>query len=675
MSGQRSNSVSKLALQLNKAIASFQAGQFGEAEKICQKIVATKSNFFDAQYVLAVVLASQGKHDLALTSYNRALTVQPNHPDALSNRGNTYKELGRFDEALASYDRAIALKPDHAGALNNRAVVLQVLQRHDEALASLDRALALQPNFADALTNRGITLNALGRFDEALASYDRVLSLQPNALAALCNRGNTLRTMRRFDEALASYDRAIALLPNFSEAHANRAILLAQLARYDEALAALERLLTLRPNDAEGYNNRGVVLVEMKRYAEALANYDRALSLSPDYTDAIYNRGNALHELGRYDEALACYDRVLQARPDDGNALNNRGKALKELNRYDEALACSARALAALPDNVVAHCNEASMRLLIGDLPRGFAEYEWRWKKADMAPAKREFPQPLWLGAEDISGKTILLHGEQGFGDAIQFCRYVPLVAARGARVILEVRPALVALMQGLAGASAVIAKGDALPAFDLHCSLLSLPLAMGTTLETVPAQVPYLHASPGKCEEWSARLGAKTKPRVGLCWAGNATHERDRDRSMRLSDYGPLLDLDATFVSLHQEVRAEDAAVLAARPDIVHFGEALKDFTDTAALVAALDLVISVDTSVAHLAGALAKPTWVMITYVPEWRWLLTREDSPWYPSVRLFRQDVGRAWSGVVARVRAAGREFIQSPQYNPSSPGLSR
>ncbi len=664
MSGQPS----KLALKLNKAIESFQAGQFGEAEKICQKIVATKSNFFDAQYVLAVVLGSQGKHDLALTSYNRALAVQPDHPDALSNRGNTLKELQRFDEAIASYDRALALKPDHTGALNNRAVVLQILQRHDEALASLERALALQPNYPDALTNRGITMHALGRFDEALASYDRALALQPGSLAALCNRGNTLRTLRRYEEALASYERAIALMPNLAEAHANRAILLAQLKRYDELLAAFERQLTLLPDYAEGYNNRGVILAEMKRHAEALANYERALSLSPDYTDAIYNRGNSLHELGRYGEALACYDRVLLSRPDDGNALNNRGKVLKELNRYDEALACSARALAALPDNIVAHCNEASMRLLIGDLPRGFAEYEWRWKKADMAPAKREFPQPLWLGAKDpgaadIAGKTILLHAEQGFGDAIQFCRYAPLLAARGARVILEMRPAVVSLMKSLAGPAAVIAKGDPLPEFDLHCPLLSLPLAMGTRLETIPSQVPYLSVRPDLSAEWRARLGAKTRPRIGLCWSGNATHERDRDRSMRLADYVPLLDLDATFVSLHQEVRPDDAAVLSARPDILHFGDALKDFTDTAALIGALDLVISVDTSVAHLAGALGKPFWVALTYVPEWRWLLAREDSPWYPTARLFRQDEGRAWGGVIARIRAALSDFIQN------------
>jgi hypothetical protein len=217
--------------------------------------------------------------------------------------------------------------------------------------------------------------------------------------------------------------------------------------------------------------------------------------------------------------------------------------------------------------------------------------------------------------------------------------------------------------MRSLAGPAAVIAKGDALPAFDLHCPLLSLPLALGTRLETIPAQVPYLGVSAGLSAEWDARLGPKTRPRIGLCWSGNATHERDRDRSMRLADFVPLLDLDANFVSLHQEVRPEDAAVLATRPDILHFGEALKDFTDTAALIGALDLVLSVDTGVAHLAGALAKPVWVMITYVPEWRWLLVREDSPWYPTARLFRQDEARTWDGVVTRICAALSDFIQA------------
>jgi tetratricopeptide (TPR) repeat protein len=657
MSGQPS----KLALALNRAIASYQAGQFGEAEQTCQKIIAKKSSFFDAHHVLGIIQASQGKNDQALTSYNRALAVQPNHADTLSNRGNVLAGLQRFDEALASYNRALAAKPNHIGALNNRGVTLHTMGRHGEALASFDRAIALQADYVDALCNRGNSLNALKRYDEALASYDCAIALRPNLVEAHCNRGNTLRELRRYEEALTSYDRALALLPTLVEAISNRGITLAELKRYDEALDAFARAIALRPNDAELFNKRGVILDQIKRPAESLADYDRALALRPDYTDALYNRGNALHDLKRFDEALACYDRLLPLRPNDGNTFNNRGKILKELNRYDEAFACSARALALLPENIVAHCNESLMRLLTGDFTRGFLEYEWRWKKADMAPAQRNFPQPLWLGEGDIAGKTILLHSEQGFGDAIHFCRYAPLVAARGARVILEVRPPLVQLMGSLAGPSQIVASGGALPVFDIHCPLLSLPLAMGTRLDTVPAQVPYLSVAPDKAAEWGARLGAKTRPRIGLAWSGNVIHERDKERSIGLRNFLRLLDIDATFVSLHKEVGADDAGVLAERSDILHFGDALADYTDTGALISQLDLVVSVDTSVVHLAGALAKPVWILVTYVPDWRWMLEREDSPWYPTARLFRQTAAREWDSVLARVHAALREFV--------------
>ncbi len=651
---------SKLTLALNRAISSYQAGQLGEAEQICQKIISKKSNFFDAHHVLAVVQASQGKNDLALTSYNRALAVQPNHADTLNNRGNVLKEMGRFDEALASYNRALSVKPNHAGALNNRGVTLHVLGRFDEALANFDHALVLQADYVDALCNRGNTLHALKRFDEALANYDRAIVLRPGVVEAHCNRGNTLRELKRYDEALASYDCALVSRPNLVEAISNRGITLAELKRYDEALPNLDRAIAMRPNDPELLNKRGVVLDEVKRHAEALADYDRALALRPDYADAVYNRGNALHDLKRFDEALVCYDRLLPVRQNDADTLNNRGKILKELNRYDEALECSARALALKPDNIVAHCNEASMRLLKGDFARGWAEYEWRWKKTDMAPNKRDFAQPLWLGEGDIAGKTMLLHAEQGFGDTIQFCRYASMVAARGARVILEVDKPLQSLMQGTAGPSEVVLKGDALPQFDVHCPLLSLPLAMGTRLDTVPADVPYLNAPADAAAVWDARLGPKTRPRIGIAWAGNAKHERDRERSIGLPAFFPLLDFDATYVSLHKEVSTDDAALLKDR-GILHFGDLLGDYSDTAGLISQLDLVVSVDTSVVHLAGALAKSVWILVAYVPDWRWMLERDDSPWYPTLRVFRQDAARTWDGVITHVHRALDDFV--------------
>jgi len=389
----------------------------------------------------------------------------------------------------------------------------------------------------------------------------------------------------------------------------------------------------------------------------------RGQLLQPDLAEVLSNRGITLHELNRYDEALASYDRALVLQPDYATALNNRGINLYDLKRYDEALASYQRALALRPDYAEAHWNEALLRLLTGDYSHGWAKYEWRWKKESMAPVKRNFPQPVWLGGDAIDGKTILLHSEQGFGDTIQFCRYVPLVAARGAHVILEVERPLQQLMTTLAGATQVIAKGDPLPDFEVHCPLLSLPLAFGTRVETIPSGPPYLRAPAQSLMNWDTRLAPQRRPRIGLAWSGNAAHQSDRQRSISLRTLLPLLDTGATFVSVQKDVNAADAGVLTERGDILHFGDALGDFSDTAALISNLDLVISVDTSVAHLAGALGKPVWVLLAYAPDWRWLLDRDDSPWYPTARLFRQDASRAWDGVIVRVQQALRLFAES------------
>jgi len=301
--------------------------------------------------------------------------------------------------------------------------------------------------------------------------------------------------------------------------------------------------------------------------------------------------------------------------------------------------------------------------LLTGDFGRGWIEYEWRRKGASTGPSRRDFPQPLWLGDKKIADKTILLHSEQGFGDTIQFCRYVPLVAARGARVVLEVEQPLRDLLTGLAGATRVTAKGNPLPDFDLQCSLLSLPLAFRTQLETIPSAMPYLRAPDQALLKWGTRLPAKRRPRIGIAWAGNSKHIRDRERSIDLRCLLPLLDVDATFVSLQKEVGATDTATLRESADIIHFGHELDGFSDTAALISHLDLVISVDTAVAHLAGGLGKPVWILLAHVPDWRWLLDRDDSPWYPTARLFRQSETREWDSIIKRVRDALLKFIGS------------
>jgi len=616
----------KMPQTLNQALAAYRAGQFDEAEKICQQIVARQQNFFDAIYVLAVVQAMLGKHELALAHYDRALALQPEHAEGLSNRGNTLKALNRYDEALKSYERALALQPNHTAAL----------------------------------INRGAALYDLKCYDEALASYDRALALRPDTVEALYNRGGVLHELKRYDDAIVSYDRALTLRPDLAEAHANRANALNELKRFDEALAGFDRALALRPNLLEAIFNRGNSLNSLNRYEEALAAYDRALALQPSHAGVHYNRGTTLHEIGRYEEALTSYDRALALQPDYPQALSNRGATLYELRRHSEALVSYDRAITSQPDFPEAHWNAASLRLLTGDFVRGFAEYEWRWKYEVMAIAKRDFAQPLWRG-EALNGQTILLHAEQGLGDAIQFCRYAPLVAARGGRVILEVHRQLRDLMTSVPGVTAVVPRGEALPDFDWHCPLLSLPLAFGTQLETIPSSTPYLNASARKLAEWGTRLGVKSRCRVGLIWSGNSAHKRDQNRSVGLSVLLPILDTGATFVSLQKDVRSADAVVLEQRSDILQVSDGLQDFSETAALMVQLDLVVSVDTSTAHLAGALGRPVWILLPYLPDWRWLLDRDTSPWYPTARLFRQDQTRVWDSVVTRVRAELLRFI--------------
>ena len=486
----------------------------------------------------------------------------------------------------------------------------------------------LASNLPEAL-NRAVSDYQAGKLVEAEQLCEQIVAAKSDFFDALYLLAIVQMRLGKNDAALANFDRALNLRPDSAQAHFNRGNVLPKLKRHDEAVASFDRAIDLRPDFAMAYSNRGNVLQTLKRYEEAVANYDRAVGLQPGYAVAHFNRGNALQQLKRFEEAVASYDRALALRADFAEA----------------------------------RLNQSLSRLVIADFGHGWQGYEWRRKVESPGNIWRNFTQPQWFGHENISGKTILLPAEQGFGDTIQFCRYVPLVAARGARVVLEVLTPLAELMTTLAGASQIVCKGDPLPDYDIHCPLLSLPLAFGTRLETIPSAVPYLRASPQSVAEWDARLGPKTRPRIGLAWSGEPTHPNDQNRSIPLNALLSLLDIDATFVSLQKDVRPSDATVLQARSDLRHFGDALKNFSDTAALVSNLDLVISIDSSVAHLAGALAKPVWVLLTFIPDWRWLLDRTDNPWYPTARLFRQDDTRAWDNVIVRIRAALGEFVQS------------
>jgi tetratricopeptide (TPR) repeat protein len=606
---------------LAQALELHRHGRLTEAEQLYAGILAVRPDHFDALHMLGMIRLAQGQFSEALRLIAGAMQSKTPSPQILLNYGLVLNALDRHQEALESFDHAIKLKSKFSEAHNNRAAVLAALGRDEEALESYRKALAITPNYPQAHYNLGNSLRMLGRNEEAVKSYDRALVLRPDYTEALYNRGNTLRELKRFDEAMASYDRSLSVRPDFAEA----------------------------------LYNRGNTLRELKRFDEALASYDRALSVQPDYFDALCNRGNALRELKRFDEELASYDRALSIRPDDAGALNNRGNALSALGRHIEALATISRAIAVNPASTDAQLNDALLKLRLGDFSRGWEKYEWRWKRDDGSMKPRNFGQPLWLGQEPVVGKTILLHAEQGLGDTIQFARYAPMLAKRDARVILEVQPPLKSLFSQIGSGIQIISNGEIIPSFDLHCPLMSLPLAFRTELGTIPADAPYLAVLSDRIEQWNDRLPSRNGLRVGIVWSGNASHVNDHNRSISLPRLAPIIDLPyIQFISLQKEMREADARILAQKPHIIGLGSHFGDFTDTAATITQVDLVISVDTSVAHLAGALGKPVWILLPFCPDWRWLLDREDSPWYPSARLFRQPHIDDWDSVIEQVR---------------------
>jgi tetratricopeptide (TPR) repeat protein len=569
-------------------------------------------------------------------------------------RGFAAYQRGDLPGAERLFRAALKAKTDHFDALHVLGIIAARTGRAQEAVDLLRRAIASNPGDAAAHSHLGNVLRALDRPAEALQSFARALALKPDYAEAFYNRGNALGDLKRHAEALESYERALALLPNVAEIHNNRGVALNTLDRRVEALQSYERALALRPDYAEAHNNRGIALFELNHLAQALESHERALRLKPDYAEGHYNRGVALSALHRPAEAVQSYDRALALDPAYTEAYNDRGIALFDLGRQALALESYERALALKPDYAPAHWNLAMCRLVLGDFARGWQEYEWRRRVGPQADRQHDFAQPLWLGEQTLEGKTILLQGEQGLGDTLQFCRYAKDVAALGAKVLLEVQAPLVPLLAKLDGVTEVLQGGSRLPSFDYHCPLMSLPLAFRTDLDNIPSRIPYIRSDAARVADWQQRLGIRTRPRVGLAWSGSTAHRNDRNRSIALAEMLSVVGDWGEWVSLQKDVNGSDAALLASRPDIRHVAADLQDFADSAALVELIDIVVTVDTSVAHLAGAMGKPVWILLPANPDWRWLLDREDSPWYPTARLFRQPALGDWASPLRRVR---------------------
>ena len=633
------------------ALALQQRGQLAQAQELYTEILRNQPKHADALHFLGVLAMQTKDFPRAVELIDKAIAIAPDYAAAYANRGLALQSLKHLDDAVASYDKAIAFKPDYAEAYCNRGNALKELKQLDAAVASYDKAIAVVPDLAVAHANRGMALKELKQFDAAVESYDKAIAIVPDFVDAYYNRGNALRELKQLEAAVASYDTAVAIKLDHAAAYYNRGLTLEDLKRTDAAVASYDKAIATRPDFAEAYCNRGNALTDLKQLDAAVASYDKAIAIKPDFVDAYYNRGMALKELRQLDAAVASYDRAVAIKPDFAEAYCDRGNVLRDLKQLDAAVASYDKAIA--QEFAEANWNKSLTLLLAGDFKNGWVSHEWRWKCASFTTPRRNFRQPLWLGKESIAGKTILLHSEQGLGDTIQFCRYVKLVSDLGARVVLEVDKSLASLLEELAGVSELIVRGDALPFFDYHCPLLSLPLAFKTELSTIPCSAKYISTDALKMTHWKNKLDVKTKPRVGLAWSGSTWHKNDHNRSIFLSELMHRLPSGFQYVSLQKETRQIDKLTLESNPHIIRFGGELNDFTDTAALCELMDVVISVDTSVAHLAGALGTPTWILLPFIPDWRWLLDRDDSPWYTSVKLYRQPTIGDWNSVFAKV----------------------
>ncbi len=647
------------------ALRLHEQGKLSEAESRYREILQAHSRHFDTLLCLGHLYLHSGRTELAIEITTRAIGENQDHPVAHFNLGLAYINLGKSELAIKSFDRAIALMPGYADAHCNRGIALQNLGQHREAITSFDRAIEAAHNNGLAYNNRGISLQKLGQHQEAIANFDQAITLLPNHGAIYNNRGISFLVLRKYPEALASFERAIALKPDYAEAYNNYGLALQHLGRNLEAIQSIDKALALSSDSGMAHSNRGVALLKLGRMDEALANLDEALGESPDSAEIFNHRGMALQKAERFEEALICFNQALALHQTHAGALNNRGNLLRSLNRNIEALASYEEALRVAPDDASTHLNVSLSRLLLGDFARGWEEFEWRWQTSQYRDAQKIFPEPLWLGKESLLGKTILLHAEQGIGDTIQFCRYGSQVAALGATVIIEVQPELKPALLGLG--CVVLARGEALPPFDYHCPIMSLPLALHTDLAHIPAMWTgsrYLECDTERVSHWRNILGATTLPRIGLAWSGNADFANDRNRSIPLATFANLQSDRAQFISLQRDIRPTDQTALESHQEIRHFGNQLRDFSDTAALIENMDLVISVDTAVAHLAGALGKPVWIVLPVNSDWRWLLDREDTPWYPSARLFRQSRLGDWGPVIASIAADIGPHLKHP-----------
>ncbi len=686
----------------NLANALLNLGRFPEAEQACHLALSLDARLAMAHGNLGVALQAQGKMAEAAEALRAAMRLDPARPEPQASLGAVLLGLGRRDEAIVVLRALLAAQPANAMAEYNLANAIAADETPTnlaDALEHYDRAVALHPRYAEAHANRAAILRRMERYDEAEAGFRTALTLNPNSGLAHYNHGLLLGEQNRPALALAAHERAIALAPDLAQAHSHRGNMLSALRRHDEAMTAHRKALSLSPNDAQLHHNLGLSLGHEMLNHEAAAAQGRAIALDPGYAPAHAALAGILAELDRPDEALAEARRALALEPDlalghsalgqallakgdftgaetaftvaaahrlnVGQSHVNLGVARFRQGRLAEAETDYLRAIDLHPDTWEAHYNLGVLRLQQGRYAEGWADFEARLQAPDRRRSEARYTPPPWMG-EDLSGKTILLHGEQGLGDIIQCARFIPQVAALGARVLVEAHGALGRLLDQMPGVARYLEIPDPLAPADYHAPLFSLPNRLGVTVKMLPGAIPYLTVNPELTAAWRQKLDAafpRPGPRVGVVWSGNVKAKVDRGRSIPLAAFAPLAHaIGAPLISLQKQFGLEQLDGLPPGMTVQTLDAAYDagDMADTAAVIQALDLVVACDTSVAHLAGALGAPVWLAINKFSDWRWLSERTDSPWYPSVRIYRQPVADDWDGVFQAMAADWEGF---------------
>jgi Flp pilus assembly protein TadD len=642
---------------MKTAFEHFRAGRLREAEAACRKVLERNPGDAEALHLRGVLAHRAGRNDAAIKYIGRAIALVPDNAEFLYNLGVAQQVAGWLAEAEASYQASLRREPGRAEAHNNLGYTKLQQGRVDDALACFEAALRLRPDYAEALANRGEALVRRGEPAAAVDALRHALRLRSDSPEAHNHLGVALRELGEREEAEACFHQALRLRSDFGAAHANLGRMCEDRGRLEEAAARFRLALCHIPNDATTHNNLGNILVAQRQAGEARSCYERAAQLQPGEPVFRSNLAHALTLLGKLEEAEASCREALRLRPDYADAHHNLAITLGAQGRFDAALVSNAKALELKPEDPGARNCRALWWLQTGDFERGWPEYEWRWRIKGVAP--REFSAALWDGSP-LEGKTILIHAEQALGDTLQFIRYAPLVAACGGDVVVECQPALVPLLRGAPGIHRVIARGEPLPAHDLQVPLLSLPRVFRTALAAVPAEVPYLRADPALVEHWRGELGTTAAFKVGIAWQGNPDFPGDAMRSMPLAHFAPLARIPGVHLISLQKGRGQEQIKVVTRRFAVtdlggRFDEAAGPFMDTAAVMKNLDLIITSDSAIAHLAGALGARVWVALAIGPDWRWLVDREDSPWYPTMRLFRQRRAHDWDEVFERIAA--------------------